>query len=103
MIIRIWKATATSSGAEKYYQHFRTTVLPSLRKIYGFCGAQVLEKDGGRDSGLKEIQVMTAWSSMERIRNFAGKVEDAVVEEEAREAVIDYDRVAEHWYVVEGL
>ena len=81
MIIREWRGRASSSQAGAYPKHFREKVIPELRHVPGFAGAQL----GRRQLGDKiEFLVLTRWRSMDAIRAFAGKdVEKAVVEPDA--------------------
>jgi hypothetical protein len=42
MIARSWRAVATSAGADRYGDHFRTSVLPALRPTPGFLRAYLM-------------------------------------------------------------
>ena len=69
MIIREWRGRASSSQAGAYPKHFREKVIPELRHVPGFAGAQL----GRRQLGDKiEFLVLTRWRSMDAIRAFAG-------------------------------
>jgi heme-degrading monooxygenase HmoA len=101
MIIREWRGRASSSQAGAYPKHFREKVIPELRDIAGFAGAQL----GRRRLGDKiEFLVLTRWRSMDAIRAFAGKdVEKAVVEPDAVAALIEFDSRVRHYDVVEDV
>lgn len=43
MVIRIWRAKATTEGAEKYQHHFEQRVIPELQALTGFAGAYLLD------------------------------------------------------------
>ena len=63
---------------------------PRLRGIPGHRGATLLRRDDGGDV---ELRVLTFWESLESIRAFAGRdTRAAVVAEEARTLLKDYDR-----------
>jgi heme-degrading monooxygenase HmoA len=97
MIARVFQATATADGTERYRRHFTTTVLPQLRGIDGFRDAQLLERPDGERT---EIWVITRWESMAKVHNFAGDDTDvAVVEPAAIEALSDYQPTVAHFTV----
>jgi heme-degrading monooxygenase HmoA len=78
MIIREWRGRARPSDAEAYPKHFRQNVIPELRHVPGFIGAQLSRR---RLDDKIEFLVLTRWQSMEAIRAFAGMdAEKAVVE-----------------------
>src|SRR3954463_12965878 len=94
MIARVWRATATTDGAEAYREHFTGSVLPTLRRLGGHRGAYLLRRD--RD-GRVELEVITLWESSEAIRAFTGPdTATAVVEPEARAVLLDYDETVSH-------
>jgi heme-degrading monooxygenase HmoA len=99
MIIREWRGRASSSQADAYPKHFREKVIPELRHVPGFAGAQL----GRRKLGDKiEFLVLTRWRSMDAIRAFAGMdVEQAVVEPDVVAALIEFDGRVRHYDVVE--
>ncbi|WP_169988992.1 MULTISPECIES: antibiotic biosynthesis monooxygenase [unclassified Microbispora] len=94
MIARIWRASATREGADRYERHFTASVLPSLRDVDGHRGAYLLRRDA---DGRVDIQVMTLWESMDAIRRFAGDdPATAVVEPAARAVLLGYDTTVTH-------
>jgi heme-degrading monooxygenase HmoA len=85
-------------GARKYISHFRRKVSPQLQRIRGYRGALLLRR--GKNEEV-EIQVLTFWNSMAAIRQFAGAdPERAVVEDEARAVLKDFDSRVTHSQVV---
>jgi heme-degrading monooxygenase HmoA len=73
-------------------------VRPKLEQLAGFQGLYLL-----RRRGLEEIEflVLTLWESMDAVRAFAGdEPELAVVEPEARAALVRFDRTVSHYEVV---
>lgn len=98
MIARIWRATATHDGAERYREHFTGTVIPELERLDGFQGALLLQRDDGEKT---EIQAITRWASMVSVHDFAGDdAETAVVEPAARAVLIDFATSVTHHAVV---
>ena len=96
--LRVWRATATPEGAQRYEAHFVDSVLPVLNATEGFENAVLLRRDEG---GVSHIQVLTRWRSIEAIRAFAGDdVDIAVVEPEARAALSSFDDTVTHFAVV---
>ena len=94
-VVRSWSARATPPGAEAYVSHFRQTVLPALRRLPGHRGAMVLRR---ARAGEVEITVLTLWTSIAAVREFAGADESvAVVEPEARAVLTAFDARAEHF------
>lgn len=94
MIIRMWQASANRDGARRYQEHFIKAVLPALADVPGHRGAWLLLREDGERVG---IQVLTRWESMDSVRGFAGNdPETAVVEPDARAALLDYDSTVTH-------
>jgi heme-degrading monooxygenase HmoA len=101
MIIREWRGTAVRSKAEAYPKHFHDNVVPELRLIPGFAGAQLscLERDDKI-----EFLVLTRWQSLDAIRAFAGAdIAMAVVEPNAVAALVEFDRTVRHYEVLEEI
>jgi heme-degrading monooxygenase HmoA len=94
-VVRSWSARATPAGVEAYLDHFRSAVLPALQRRPGHCGALVLRRS---QDGLIRITVLTLWTSMAAVAEFAGADADAaVVEPAARDVLADYDTRVEHF------
>ncbi len=99
-ILRMWKARATAEKVGLYIQHATKKVFPALRTIKGHRGAYLLRRT---IDGTVEVVVLTLWESMDAVRRFAGaKPEKAVVEEEARAVLTDFDDSVLHFEVVVG-
>jgi heme-degrading monooxygenase HmoA len=101
MIIREWRGRASPATAAAYPRHFHEKVVPELRDVPGFAGAQL----GRRQiDGKTEFLVLTRWQSMNAIRAFAGiDVEKAVVEPDAVAALTDFDANVRHYEVIEDV
>jgi len=75
--------------------HFRAAVLPELQRLRGHRGAMVLRRS---QDGLIRITVLTLWTSMAAVVEFAGADTDApVVEPAARDVLADFDARVEHF------
>jgi hypothetical protein len=93
-ILRHWSARATEAQLPKYLEHFSKNVLPELRRVPGYLGANVSVRHNASEA---EIFVETTWRSLESIRVFAGAdLEAAVVAPEAAALLTDYDRRVRH-------
>ena len=96
LTVRTWSATADAEGAGNYSRYFTGKLLPELRKLPGFEGAYLLRRDLDGD-GTVELTAHTLWESCEAIRAFAGDdITAAIVEQEARAMLLDFDRTATH-------
>jgi hypothetical protein len=82
VIVRVWRARATKDQAASYAQHATGRVFPELRRLAGHKGALLLTKEQDKEV---ELKVLTFWSSMEAIEQFAGPSPDvAAVEADAQ-------------------
>jgi uncharacterized protein len=96
-ILRRWSARATETQLPKYLEHFAKNVLPELRRVPGYLGANVSVRHTASEA---EIFVETTWRSLEAIRTFAGTdLEAAVVALEAAALLTDYDRRVRHYEI----
>lgn len=101
MVIREWRGRATPDKEEDYPRHFRSNVVPELRRIQGFRGAHLGRR---RTAGQVEFLVLTRWESMHAVRAFAGDdAERAVVEPDAIAALLDFDPEVRHYEVLEDV
>jgi heme-degrading monooxygenase HmoA len=93
-ILRHWSARTTETQLPNYLEHFSNNVLPELRRVPGYLGANVSVRHTASQA---EIFVETTWRSLEAIRGFAGSdLEAAVVAPEAAAVLTDYDRRVRH-------
>ena len=99
MIIREWRGTAARSNAKAYPKHFHDNVIPELRSIAGFVGAQL----SCRECDDKvEFLVLTRWQSLDAVDAFAGPdIDKAVVEPDAVAALVEFDTTVWHYEVLE--
>jgi uncharacterized protein len=96
-IARHWSAQTTEAQLPRYLEHFSQNVLPELRRVPGYLGANVSVHHTANEA---EIVVETMWRSLEAIRGFAGAdVEAAVVAPQAAALLTDYDRRVRHYEI----
>ena len=99
MISRQWRCLAHPDQAPNYVRHLRTETFPALRNLPGFVGASILSRHF--DSGI-EFLVITQWNSLDDISRFAGPdCEAAVVPSKVAAMMIEYDRRARHFEVID--
>jgi uncharacterized protein YciI len=97
-ILRRWSAHSTKALLPKYLEHFSNHVLPGLRRVPGYLGANVFTRHLDSDV---EIVVETTWRSLESIRDFAGPdLEAAVVADQAAAVLTSFDRRVRHFEIV---
>ena len=98
MIERHWKGIAKTEEADHYIQHLLTETFPQLSTITGFIRSSVLRRTVER--GI-EFRVVTVWSSVEAIKQFAGEIADlAVVPPHVKKMMVEYDAFAFHYEIV---
>jgi len=95
--IRVWYGLADKKHADEYSEHVKNDIYPLFSIMRGNLGAKVLRRDV--DGGV-EFAVITAWDSMEAIREFAkDDLDKAVVAEVAQPYFIEYDKHVSHFTV----
>lgn len=98
MIARFWSAQTTHAQAPAYAEHLKSQVLPTVRRVDGYAGAMLLEREASHGV---EIIVITLWRSLDSIRGFAGvDLEEAVVADEAASLLTQLDRRVRHYELV---
>jgi len=99
MISRHWRGVAKPGEADHYIHHLRNDTFPKLAKIDGFIKASILKRSTAEGT---EFLIVTAWRSLEAIRQFAGAAaETAVVPPEVQAMMVEYDREVAHFEIVE--
>lgn len=98
MIARLWRGWTTLENADAYEDFLRTKMFPSIHRVPGFLGADLLRRDL---DGEVAFVTITRFDSLEAVRAFAGEdYEQAVVEPEARSLLSRLDERSEHYEVV---
>jgi antibiotic biosynthesis monooxygenase (ABM) superfamily enzyme len=98
VIARVWHGWTTPENADAYERFLRSTMFPSMHRVPGFLGADLLRDD--RDDEIAFITI-TRFESLESVRAFAGDDHRrAVIEPEARALLSRCDERSEHYEVV---
>jgi heme-degrading monooxygenase HmoA len=98
VIARLWRGWTTLENADAYEDFLRTKMFPSIHRVPGFLGADLLRRDL---DGEVAFVTITRFDSLEAVRAFAGEdYEQAVVEPEARSLLSRLDERSEHYEVV---
>ena len=99
MISRQWCGVARAAEAGRYVDHLNSETFPALARISGFIDAAILRR--AVPEGV-EFRIVTTWDSLRAIRQFAGEsAEVAVVPEKVQAMMVSFDRVVQHYEVVE--
>ncbi|MEZ5428473.1 MAG: hypothetical protein R2747_19540 [Pyrinomonadaceae bacterium] len=97
MIERHWKGIAKVEESDNYIKHLLTETFPKISEMDGFIDAKILKKRV--DKGV-EFLVVTVWSSIESIRQFAGEQMDlAVVPTVVQKMMIEFDDKVSHFEI----
>lgn len=95
---RMWRGRTSGDQAAGYEAVFRDVVLPELRDVAGCRGTYLLRRD---DADGAEFVTLTLFDSLDAVRAFAGeRYETAVISDEARAVLRDFDTTAQHFTVV---
>ena len=93
----MWRGWTTAQNATAYEGVFNTIVLPHLHSVSGSKQAFLFRREL-RDE--VEFAVLTMFSSIEAIKNFAGEdYESAVISDEARKVLSRFDSRVIHYEV----
>jgi antibiotic biosynthesis monooxygenase (ABM) superfamily enzyme len=95
MITRLWRGWTTTENADPYERFLLGDLFPSMRRIAGFRGADVLRRVDGAEVA---FVTLTRFDSLEAIRAFAGDdYETPVLEPEALALLSRYEQRALHF------
>jgi heme-degrading monooxygenase HmoA len=95
VIGRLWHGWTSPENAAAYEEFLRTTMFPSMHRIDGFLGADLLRREDGDEVAFVTI---TRFESLDAVRAFAGdEYEVAVVEPEARALLARFDERSTHY------
>jgi len=98
VIARLWHGWTAPENADAYEEFLRTKMFPSIHRVPGYLGAELLRRQDGEEIAFVTI---TRFESLESVRTFAGEdYEAAVVEPEARRLLSRFDRQSEHYEIV---
>jgi heme-degrading monooxygenase HmoA len=96
--MRVWRGRGSRDGVGRYCaEHFPERVLPQLEMLDGFLTAHVLVRD---DGDMSDVIVMTAWTSLDAVKAFAGEdYEQAVVEPVVASLLERFDDRVTHYEI----
>jgi antibiotic biosynthesis monooxygenase (ABM) superfamily enzyme len=95
MITRLWRGWTTIENADAYQQFLLGELFPSMRKIPGFLGADILRRVEDREVA---FIALTRFDSIDAIRAFAGdSYETPVLEPQALALLSRYEQRALHF------
>lgn len=94
-ITRMWRGWTSHTAAADYRRFLLDELFPSMRRLEGFMGADVLTRTEGTEIA---FVTLTRFRSLEDIRAFAGDaLETPVIEPRAAELLVRYDECAHHF------
>jgi heme-degrading monooxygenase HmoA len=95
MITRMWRGWTAPHNADSYERFLLDELLPSMRTIPGFLGADVLHRNEDEEEA---FVVLTRFDSLGAVRAFAGdRYESPVIEPKAAELLSHYEDYALHF------
>jgi hypothetical protein len=95
VITRLWRGWTGSEDADSYERFLMTELFPSMRRIRGFRGAEILRRDEGHEVA---FVTLTRFDGLDSIRAFAGEdYEVPVLEPRALALLSRYDERAAHF------
>lgn len=98
MIARLWHGWTAPENADAYEEFLRTKMFPSIHRVPGYLGADLLRRDDGQEIAFVTI---TRFESLDAVRAFAGEnYERAVVEPEARALLSRFEDRSVHYEIV---
>lgn len=94
VIARVWRGWAPKDTAERYQDHYDTTVAVHLSQVNGFRGARLLRVEEGDEV---QFTSLTFFDEIDDVRGFAGDdIDRAVVEDAAQRALSRWDEKVVH-------
>ena len=95
MIARVWRGWTSQADANAYERFLREHMFPSMERIPGFAGAELLRHDAGDEVAFVTI---TRFESLDAVRAFAGpEYETPVIEPAARRLLSRIEERARHY------
>jgi heme-degrading monooxygenase HmoA len=98
VIARIWHGWTSRENADAYVRFLREQMFPSMHRMPGFRGVELLRRDDGEEVAFVTV---SRFESLDAVRTFAGDdYERAVIEPEAKALLSRHDERSEHYDVV---
>lgn len=97
MIARVWHGWTSRDNADAYQEFLATTMFPSMHRVPGFAGVELLRRDDGDEVAFITV---SRFESLDAVRAFAGdEYEQAVIEPEAKALLSRHDERSEHYEI----
>jgi heme-degrading monooxygenase HmoA len=97
MIARLWRGWTSRENADAYERFLREQMFPSMQRVSGFRGVELLRRVDGDEIAFVTISRFDSYAA---VRAFAGEdYEQAVIEPEARALLARADERSEHFDV----
>jgi len=97
MIARIWKGRTKIEHLEMYSEFMKVRAIPDYKKTEGFIKLTFLKRT---DNDFAYFNLITFWTDLEVIKNFAGAdLEKAKYYEEDKNYLIDFSEKVTHYEV----
>jgi heme-degrading monooxygenase HmoA len=95
VIARIWHGWTAPENADAYEEFLRTRMFPSIHRVPGYLGPELLRRDDGDEVA---FVTLTRFESLESVRAFAGEdYETAYVPPRARAVLARFDERSAHY------
>jgi antibiotic biosynthesis monooxygenase (ABM) superfamily enzyme len=97
VIARLWRGWTSRENADAYERFLREQMFPSMQRVPGFRGVELLRRVDGDEIAFVTISRFDSYAA---VRAFAGDdYEQAVIEPEARALLARADERSEHFDV----
>ncbi len=100
MIVRLWHGRTTIENALPYEELLKSEIFPLIKEknVRGFISIELLKKKS--DTECEFITIMK-FESIEAVKEFAGEnYENAFVLPKAQTLLKNYDKKAQHYYLI---
>jgi antibiotic biosynthesis monooxygenase (ABM) superfamily enzyme len=96
MITRMWHGWTSEAAADDYERFLLDELFPSMRRIPGFRGAELLRRPNG---GEVAFVTLVRFETLDDVKDFAGDDwERPVIEPRAAELLTRWDDRAAHYH-----
>ena len=97
MIARVWHGWTKPENANTYENLLRDEMFPSMRRVEGFEGAQLLRRAADSET---EFVTITLFTSLDAVRRFAGEdYQTAVLHPKAHTLLSHWDAKSAHYEI----
>ena len=101
MIARIWHGYTSLENADAYETRLRKDILPGIRRVGGYKGAQLLRRNHANEV---EFITITYFTNLDAVVAFAGEdYTKAVIDKEADKLLTHFDERSTHYDLVDNV